>query len=247
MEDVGYSREERDQIVYEGRARYSNLLAKVTRGERPLYRNAAWMKERRGMEKVKKHKGWHGGADTVLFVQSTPNEILRKEIQGQMDKLGMKVKVVEKAGRSLKSLLQRSDVDPSPRCRFDDCVVCKTEAKGQCCMENVGYLVWCKECELQGVRTVMHGETGRCARIRCGEHEKALLAKKNSNLWEHSRDVHDGDKVEYGYKVDKAFKEDVLVRQLDEAIRIAGEEGNLLNDKFEWVRPAGVAISINRM
>ena len=74
-----------------------------------------------------------------------------------------------------------------------------------------------------------------------------MLAKKNSNLWEHARDVHGGDKVEYGYKVDKTFKEDVLARQLDEAIRIAGEEGNLLNDKFEWVRPAGVAISINRM
>jgi hypothetical protein len=164
-----------------------------------------------------------------------------------MDKLGMKVKVVEKGGRSLKSLLQRSDVGSSPRCKFDDCVVCRTEAKGQCCMENVGYLVWCKECELQGVRTVMHGETGRCARLRCGEHERALLAKKNSNLWEHARDVHNGEKVEYGYKVDKAFKDDVLARQLDEAIRIAGEGGNLLNDKFEWVRPAGVAISINRM
>ena len=73
----GYSREERDKIVCEGRARYSNILAKVTRGERPLYRSAAWMKERRDVEKVKKHKGWHGGADTVLFVQSTPNENLR--------------------------------------------------------------------------------------------------------------------------------------------------------------------------
>ena len=47
--------------------------------------------------------------------------------------------------------------------------------------------------------------------------------------------------------MDKAFKDGVLARQLDEAIRIAGEGGNLLNDKFVWVRPAGVAISINRM
>ena len=53
--------------------------------------------------------------------------------------------------------------------------------------------------------------------------------------------------MEYGYKVDKTFNNDVLARQLDEAIRIAGEEGNLLNDKYEWVRPAGVAISISRM
>ena len=83
--------------------------------------------------------------------------------------------------------------------------------------------------------------------MRCGEHEKAYFAKKNSNLWEHSRDVHKGEKIEFGYKVDKTLKDDVLTRQLDKAIRIAGEEGNLLNDKNEWVRPAGVAISINRM
>ena len=80
-----------------------------------------------------------------------------------------------------------------------------------------------------------------------GSPKISRMAKKNSNLWEHARDVHNGEKVEYGYKVDKAFKDDVLARQLDEAIRIAGEGGNLLNDKFEWVRPAGVAISINRM
>ena len=170
-----------------------------------------------------------------------------KEVQEQMDKLGMKVKVVEKGGRSIKSLLQRSDVEPSQSCKFHDCVVCRTEAKGQCSMENVGYLVWCKECELQGIRTVMHGETGRCARLRCGEHEKAYLAKKNSNLWEHVRDIHKGENVEYGYKVDKTFNNDVLARQLDEAIRIAGKEGNLMNDNYEWVRPAGVAISISRM
>ena len=47
------------------------------------------MKKKRGIQKIKKSKGWHGGADTVLFVQSTPMEILRKEVQEQMDKLGV--------------------------------------------------------------------------------------------------------------------------------------------------------------
>ena len=60
-------------------------------------------------------------------------------------------------------------------------------------------------------------------------------------------DVHKGEKIEFGYKVDKTFKDDVLARQLDEAIRNEGEEGNLLNDKNEWLRPAGVTISINKM
>ena len=60
---------------------------------------------------------------------------------------------------------------------------------------------------LQGVRTIMHRETGRCAGLRCREHEKAYL---DQNLWEHSRDVHTGEKIEFVYKVDKTFKEDVL-------------------------------------
>ena len=47
--------------------------------------------------------------------------------------------------------------------------------------------------------------------------------------------------------MDKSFKEDVLARQLDEGIRIQGEEGNLLHDKYEWVRSAGVNMSNHRM
>ena len=69
----------------------------------------------------------------------------------------------------------------------------------------------------------------------------------DSNLWEETRDVHNEDKVEFGYELDKIFKTDVLTMKLDEAIRISGEEGNLLNDKFSWVRPPGVAIYFNRI
>ena len=34
-------------------------------------------------------------------------------------------------------------------------------------MENAGYSVKCVKCEEDGIEVVMHGETGRCARVRC--------------------------------------------------------------------------------
>ena len=37
----------------------------------------------------------------------------------------------------------------------------------------------------------MHGDTGRYARLRYGEQQRAYLTKKKSNLWEHTSDVHD--------------------------------------------------------
>ena len=43
------------------------------------------------------------------------------------------------------------------------------------------------------------------------------------------------------------FPGDILGRQLDEALRIDGEPGKLLNDKREWIRPAGVRINVERM
>ena len=40
---------------------------------------------------------------------------------------------------------------------------------------------------------------------------------------------------------------DPLLRQLDEAERIAGETGILMNSKQEWVRPAGFNHLVERM
>ena len=72
----------------------------------------------------------------------------------------------------------------------------------------------------------MHGESGRCARDRCGEHINDLKREaKRSQLWEHCQEKHGGIKVNFGCKVVGVFQGDVLGRQLDEAIRIEREHG----------------------
>ena len=241
----GYNLKERGVILAEGRARYSNLLSKVNSGERPLYRPSFWQKEERAVSKEIKRRRWYGDSDAVIFVQSTPGEILKKGIEGVMKGNNMNVKVVEKGGRTFKSILQRSAVQKKMRCEDPDCPVCLTEECGNCCRESIGYEIWCRECEKYGRRAFMHGETGRTARIRCGEHRDALVGKRGA-LWEHCVEFHDRKEVQFGYKVVGSFR-DPLQRQLDEARRIEEECGILMNSKNEWVRPAGVRHTVKRM
>ena len=183
----------------------------------------------------------------MIFVQSTPGELLKKGVQEVMKENGMRVKVVEQGGRTIKSLLQKSNVHPKMTCEMEDCPICLTKPSGMCCQESVGYEVWCLECKNNGVRSVMHGEIGRTARIRCGEHRDALAGRRGG-LWEHCLQFHDGKEVAFGYKVVKSFK-DPLQRQLHEAMRIGKETGNLMNSKNEWIgaRPAGYNHTVERM
>ena len=90
----GYNEEERNQIIKEGWARYYNILEKVERGERPMYRPATWLTKERAIGKVRSSKNWYGVIkDTVLFVQAAPGEILKTEVQAVVKAHRLKVKV----------------------------------------------------------------------------------------------------------------------------------------------------------
>ena len=250
----GYNQWERNIIISEGMSCVANIKEKVENGERPLYRMGEWKKLERGIQKIRKGKSWYGkSTETVLFVQATPNEELRKQVQLEADKSGLKIKVCEKGGRTIRSLLQRSDVLPQMSCGDTECVVCNTKEEGKCRKENCGYKIYCKACKINPdtdgkiVPAEMHGETSRSAKVRCKEHYNALKKKKNSNLYEHLIEMHGGDEsIEFGYEVTGVFVKDVLGRQLDEARRIERFGGTRLNDKEEWVQPASVTVGAYR-
>ena len=155
-------------------------------------------------------------------------------------------------------MLQKSDVLPRKKCWDEDCPVCKTEEGGICNKENIGYSIICQTCvkdednvdkSLKEKRHIMHGETNRTARIRCLEHKEALDRKRNSNLWEHVLEAHGGrsEEVEFGYKVERKFHRDSLMRQIEEAWRLENEEGSILNDKLEFRQPFCVQVKATRM
>ena len=134
------------------------------------------------------------------------------------------------------------------KCFDDDCPICLTAPKGMCQLESVGYRIWCMECKALGKSAVMDGETGRTGRKRCKEHISALDSKNRpSNLREHCQLVHNGRRVDFGCEVVSKFPGDPLSRQLEEAVRIDHQQGTSLNDKSEFVRPAGMRISVARM
>ena len=249
----GYGEKERAVILIEGRARYRNLCQLAESGVRPLYRKASWRKFDRAVQKDVKGKRWYGNYKSVLFVQATPDSLLKREIESVMEKSKMSVRVVEKSGRTVRSVLQRSSLEEGGGCdKEDECPVCLSGGRGPCDREYVCYRITCVECERTGVKTRMHGETARTGRKRCQEHKEALEArgKKSSNLWEHVRDHHGGDhNVEFRYDILSTHQGDSLGRQLQEALNIerAEGEGPSLNDKGEWVRPAGLRIDVARM
>ena len=108
MLNSGYTEYERGVFVKEGLARYNNILEKVMRGERPLYRLSSWKKMERSIQKKVKARTWYGNVETVLFVQPTLGELLRKQIQELANTTEFKIKVVECGGRTIKSMLQKS-------------------------------------------------------------------------------------------------------------------------------------------
>ena len=235
-----------EKIVSEGVSRYVNIVKQAEEGTRPLYRSSQWLQENRAIERLVKGKTWHK-SDSVIFVQATPGEMLKKEVKKIMDDFGFSVRVVEKAGRSFKSMLQRSDVAPPTACLDDNCPICLTDVKGKCEVEGIVYRIWCTVCKEEGKDVCMYGETGRTGKMRCSEHRDALVdPRKSSNLREHCQNFHDGRFVKFGFAVVKAFPRDPLSRQLKEALLIDAHQGPSMNDKREWVRPASVKIRAER-
>ena len=59
-------------------------------------------------EKVNKRKNWYGkgGHETVMFVDSTPGSKLAKEFRQILDSCGLKIRVVERTGESIKNLIR---------------------------------------------------------------------------------------------------------------------------------------------
>ena len=137
---------------------------------------------------------------------------------------------MERGGRTVKGMLQKSDVLPNKRCWDDRCPICKTDELGNCNKENIGYSIICQTCweseenkdkEMKIRRHIMDGESSRTARIRCIEHMEALERKKDSNLWEHVVDTHEGksDEVSFGYKVERKFHRDLSLIHISEPTR----------------------------
>ena len=188
--------------------------------------------------KEKKTKTWYkiGGFDSVLFVPTTPDGKLKRMYENDIRKSGIRMKIVERTGRTLKSQLQTSNPFKEPNCGRDDCLLCRTLGQGNCMTEGVTYKLECAS-EEQCAKDRYKGETGGNTYTRGLEHSARLAARdlNNSPLWRHCVEQHGGEEQTFLMSVTGTFRNDPMLRQITEAVQINNMGvGERMNDRAEW-------------
>ena len=233
----GYNQMFRYHVMNGAIKAYERLRLMEELEMRPLNRPKNWEKERRREEKRNKQRNWYkdGGFDSVLFVSMTPNSELRKEYEKEIRKSGLRIKVVERTGRTLKNQLQSSDPFREGRCGRLDCFVCSTDGKGNCETENITYSI---KCEGGGcTKGTYKGETASNAYTRGKQHITNYNArnKEQSPMWRHCLEKHRGQQQQFTMSMTKSFKYDSMMRQITEAVQINNTPAEeLMNTRAEW-------------
>ena len=199
---------------------------------------------------------------SVLFVEQTPGGELAKRLREQIKTLqpimGFNIKVVERAGSSLRSRFPLTNLWEGVKCPRVACVPCTQEGVEQlatCVKRNVLYENICLLCnpgagakgelkELKaGVPSVYIGESHRSLSERIGEHweqyRKGGAEAEHNHIHKHMRLHHEELPVEqakFAIKPVRYFTS-ALKRQVAEAVRIRRRgEGAVLNSKSEYNR-----------
>ena len=108
---------------------YDKMCEEDFDGTRPLYRPKTWNVIARRIEKEKKQHDWstRGGHVAPIFVPPTPNNELAnslKTIAENESEAGVKFKIIETGGLSMRSVLQRSNPLETQGCDSPDCLPC---------------------------------------------------------------------------------------------------------------------------
>ena len=182
----------------------------------------------------KKKREWYkedGKYDSVLFVQPTPGSVLKKKVQAAAKRNGVMMKVVERAGSTMKKVLQRSNPFKKEKCERKDCPVCRFGKMGECRNRGCAYQIRCKEDNKK-----YRGQTGRSVYERTKEEMVAWEKQdEKSPLWKHSIGCHGGRKFDIDITTMARFFGKPSRRLISEAVLIeelASDE--TMNSKLEW-------------
>ena len=237
MQYSGYNQAFRYDVTKSAVKAYQTMRENEVNDIRPIHRPKSWHKEERIEQKERKRKEWYkqGGFDTVLFVPSTPGGKLKHMYESEIRKTGIRMKVVERTGRTLKSQLQTSNPFKEGGCERQDCFICTSTGKGNCYTESVTYKI---ECEGRNcTKNKYKGETASNGYTRGNKHLSDLAAgnEGNSPLWRHCLEEHNGELQTFQMSVTGSYKNDAMLRQISEAVQIERTEtGTLMNDRAEW-------------
>ena len=241
---AGYPEKYRKDSLCRALRIYDKMVEDDLYGYRPLYRPKDYERIPRRVEKQKKRNNWsnRGGYIAPIFVPPTPNGELAgklKEIAETEAEAGVRFRIMETGGRTIKSMVQRSNPTGTYGCEERDCLPCKPSkgSGGNCCACGVNYQVECQLCP-QDRKGLYHGESARNLYTRGKEHEAKYTSKNiKSFMLKHQAKEHSNNAGSYVAKV-TGMAGDCLTRQVREAVHLRRCQVPTLNSKTEWHQPA---------
>ena len=240
----GYNMEDRVKIYRKAKSRFDNMVKRDETGEEPLYRSKNWNKAERNEEKRRKKGSWFrgNGSEAVFFVDATPGSQLAEQCRREFDRTGLKVKVVERSGTSVKRTLVKSNPFKKGGCGRGGCQVCTLGGDVDCRARGIHYKIWCDGTDTQGNPCAdinnYEGETSRSTEERFVGHMNALRSKREqmrqtSFLYDHMWEAHNGEIPPLKIKILGRYPGDPGLRQAAEAVSIRLNKPKM-NSKNEW-------------
>ena len=252
----GYPEDFRRGVIESAVACYERQVAASDRGEVPLYRPRDWQAEERRRKKLIAKTAWHRpAADTVIRVPCTPGaalaEAVRTVVKEESARLGLKVKVQEGAGLSLKRSVVTSDLAFGQPCRQGDCALCLTgDGKGGLHHHRSG-AVYSGKCKLCGGEVASYwGESGDSAYCRTHQHLEAIGNKDEGNAFAKHLAMynpeHIGNKYAFEFQLEEIHSKP-LSRLCSESDFIHRSTSEIqMNSKAEWHQPAVARVVVTR-
>ena len=252
MKASGYSEMFRQHVIMSALQGFDKMVEVAEQGGRPVNRPRSWEADLRQKKKTSKKMTWHkaGGFDVPVFLPFTPGSQLVQQLkeaeERSMDGRKIRFRFVERAGTSLKEILQKSDPWAGGQCGSDDCFPCKGSKGGDCRRNNVTYQIVCEECESGNVVAHYKGETSKNTYTRGLKHLEQLRNKsKDSVLWAHCKEHHQSSVVSFKMEKTGSFS-DPLSRQIMEGVQINVFGGITLNRQSAWRQPAVSKVKFTR-
>ena len=150
------------------------------------------------MERGKDEKWKSDPPKSIMFIPRTNRGELATRIREGEKKLWpilkSKVKVVERGGRSLGSILVRTNPWYNKQCDRANYKLCPHSGSkpSSCRIRSVLYEKECRLCKSDGKRVVYIGETGLTGKERCNQHHGDITGKKEnkSHMRVHCEETH---------------------------------------------------------
>ena len=156
---------------------------------------------------------------------------LKVQVEKLLKKYHLKIKVVERVGETVKSILQRSDPFRTNICEREDCLICEKALPVNCRERGVVYELVCTVCERK-----YRGQTGVSIYERTCKHSKDWRdGLESCPLYRHQELFHPDGEFDFEVKVlSKCFGKPTR-RMITEAVKIGElKDGESMNSKKEW-------------